>query len=113
MSRIAYYAGFKEGESSAAAPQAALTDERIKELIDAIDFKRMVTADDLFYLIARAIESEVRAQVTTEGMREAALTTEVRAALNACINCAQISGWEPANVARQWLDSNPVKHANS
>jgi len=37
----------------------ALTDERIKEVIDAIDFKKMVTADDLFYLIARAIEREV------------------------------------------------------
>lgn len=41
-----------------AAPQARLTDERIRELIDGIDFSRMVTADDLFFLIARAIERE-------------------------------------------------------
>jgi len=37
----------------------ALTDDRIKEVIDSIDFKKMVTADDLFYLIARAVEREV------------------------------------------------------
>lgn len=34
-----------------------LTDEQLKELFDQIDFSQMVTADDLFYLIARAVES--------------------------------------------------------
>lgn len=38
----------------------ALTDERIAELINGCDFSTMVTADDVFYLIARAVESELR-----------------------------------------------------
>ncbi|WP_321944665.1 hypothetical protein [Burkholderia cenocepacia] len=38
-----------------------LTDDRIKEVVDAIDFGKMVTADDYIYLIARAIEREVLA----------------------------------------------------
>lgn len=33
-----------------------LTDDEIKDLIDSIDFKSMVTADDIFYLIARKTE---------------------------------------------------------
>lgn len=42
------------------APQPPkLSDCRIKELCDSIDFSRMVTADDLFYMIARAIEREI------------------------------------------------------
>jgi len=35
-----------------------MTDARIKEIIDGIDFSQMVSADDLFYLIARAVEAE-------------------------------------------------------
>jgi hypothetical protein len=35
-----------------------LTDERVREVLDGIDFKRMVTADDIFYLIFRAAERE-------------------------------------------------------
>ncbi len=34
-----------------------LTDEKIKELFDGIDFKSMVTADDLFFLIVRQTEA--------------------------------------------------------
>ena len=42
------------------APQPPrLSDSRIKELFDSIDFSRMCTADDLFYMIARAIEREI------------------------------------------------------
>jgi len=37
------------------AGAAEVSDEQIKGAIDAIDFSEMVTADDLFYLIARAI----------------------------------------------------------
>ena len=42
-----------------AAPQPAalpeLSDAEIAEAIDNIDFSRMVTASDMFYLIARAV----------------------------------------------------------
>lgn len=44
----------------------ALTDDRIKEVVDAIDFSTMVTADDFIYVIARAIEREVRAASPVE-----------------------------------------------
>lgn len=34
-----------------------MSDQQIKELIDGVDFKQMVTADDVFFLIARACEA--------------------------------------------------------
>lgn len=34
-----------------------LSDLEIKEVVDAIDFGTMVTADDYIYVIARAVES--------------------------------------------------------
>lgn len=43
-----------------ATPQPELlSDSRIKELFDSIDFSMMCTADDLFYMIARAVEREI------------------------------------------------------
>ena len=36
-----------------------LSDEEIAELISALDFRTMVTADDIFYLIARAVEAKI------------------------------------------------------
>lgn len=44
----------------------ALTDDRIKEVVDSIDFSTMVTADDFIYVISRAIEREVRAASPVE-----------------------------------------------
>lgn len=43
-----------------AQTERALTDERIKDVVDAIDFGSMVTADDFIYVIARAIEQASR-----------------------------------------------------
>lgn len=37
-----------------------LTDEEIAEIINQVDYSHMVTADDIFYLIARATERRVR-----------------------------------------------------
>ena len=36
-------------------PAKTLTDEEIKEVLDSVEFEQMVTADDLFYMFARAI----------------------------------------------------------
>lgn len=39
-----------------------LTDDEVKESFNSIDFTKMVTADDLFYLIARDIEAKLKAK---------------------------------------------------
>ena len=36
-------------------PVKELTDEEIKTVLDSVRFEEMVTADDLFYMFARAI----------------------------------------------------------
>jgi hypothetical protein len=37
-----------------------LSDSKIKEVIDGADFSSMVTADDVFYLVAREVEAELK-----------------------------------------------------
>lgn len=51
------YAKYDELYKGAAdrAKREVMSDERIQEIIDGIDFSQMVTADDLFFLIARAL----------------------------------------------------------
>lgn len=59
-----------------------MTDEQIKECIDSIDFSQMVTADDLFYMIARAVLSASgQASQSEKAVRDAALE-EAMTALN-------------------------------
>lgn len=41
-----------------------LTDARLSELFNGCDFGSMVTADDLFYIIARAVETELNSIYT-------------------------------------------------
>jgi len=93
-----------ECHARAAAPQAALTDEQIEkaalEFVKKPGMQGYVEPADLIDF-ARGLLT----QASTERMSDAALTPEVRAALNSCINYAQAAGWEPADVARQWLDS--------
>lgn len=44
----------------------SLTDDDIKTILETIDFKSMVTADDVFYLIARAVEQWLTAEVVND-----------------------------------------------
>lgn len=46
--------------------QKLLTDDEIKDMFDSIDFGRMVTADDLFFMIARAVEDRLTRCATSQ-----------------------------------------------
>jgi len=48
-----------------------MSDQQVKELIDGVDFKRLVTADDIFFLIARAGEAAGYARGLAEAGRDA------------------------------------------
>jgi hypothetical protein len=60
--------GLKVGDKLYAGPPAApeqktdyperMSDDEIAAILEKLDFKLMVTADDLFYLIARSVEQE-------------------------------------------------------
>ncbi len=43
-------------------PVKELTDEEIKIVLDSVKFEEMVTADDLFYMFARAILRKAQEQ---------------------------------------------------
>lgn len=45
---------FTHPEPAQSVERQELSDDVIKECVDAIDFSQMVTADDIFYMIARA-----------------------------------------------------------
>lgn len=40
-------------------PKSLLTDDQIEELLNGLEFEQMVTADDIFYLVARAVEKKI------------------------------------------------------
>lgn len=67
-----------ESANKQASKIRKLTDERIRECIDSIDFSQMVTADDLFYLIARAVESELALNIKSDAW-DAALDAGIKA----------------------------------
>lgn len=57
----AYYAFNKALETDV---DVYLSDEQIKYCIDKIDFSQMVTADDIFYMVARAVINEIKKELT-------------------------------------------------
>lgn len=77
------------------ASKPILTDDEIKELIDGIEFSRMVTADDLFYMIARAVEERLTRCATST---QPASKPEV-ASLVERMNVAKTGDWDYAELA--------------
>jgi hypothetical protein len=46
-----------------AGDDTIFTDDQLAEIFNSVDFSRMVTADDVFYLIARAVEKAALARI--------------------------------------------------